>query len=388
MEHASTYEPEVGIRQVVGRAAADHAPDARAVRRLPDAAQSQLSLDVRRHPDVLPRRADRDRRRARHALPAERGRRPSTRSSTSAATSTTAGCCATSTPSAPRCSSSPSTSTSSAASTTAPTRRRARCSGSSACLIFARHDGDGLHGLRAALGPDELLGRHRHHQPVLVVERDHPGSRHDDRRVAVGRLFGVRRRRSTASSRFTTCCRSCSPASSSCTSGRCMSPARTTRPASTSRPSRTPCRCFPTRWPRTAVGLFVFLLLFAWFVFYVPDYLGHADNYIEANPLVTPPHIVPEWYFLPFYAILRAIPSKLGGVIAMFSAIVILVFVPWLDSQPRPLGQVSPDLQVVLLAVRHLLPRRSAISAPSRRRASTSSGRASSRSTTSPTSCS
>ncbi len=79
-------------------------------------------------------------------------------------------------------------------------------------------------------------------------------------------------------------------------------------------------------------GIGVFSLLFAWFVFFAPDYLGHADNYIPANPLVTPPHIVPEWYFLPFYAILRAIPSKLGGVIAMFSAILILVFIPWLDT--------------------------------------------------------
>ena len=79
-------------------------------------------------------------------------------------------------------------------------------------------------------------------------------------------------------------------------------------------------------------ALSVFVLLFAWFVFFAPDYLGHADNYIEANPLATPPHIVPEWYFLPFYAILRAIPSKLGGVIAMFAAIAILVFVPWLDT--------------------------------------------------------
>ena len=79
-------------------------------------------------------------------------------------------------------------------------------------------------------------------------------------------------------------------------------------------------------------GIGVFALLFAWFVFFSPDYLGHAANYIPANPLVTPPHIVPEWYFLPFYAILRAIPSKLGGVIAMFAAIVILVFIPWLDT--------------------------------------------------------
>ncbi|HML43110.1 MAG TPA: cytochrome b N-terminal domain-containing protein, partial [Hyphomicrobium zavarzinii] len=89
---------------------------------------------------------------------------------------------------------------------------------------------------------------------------------------------------------------------------------------------------FPYAVAKDAVGLFAFLILFGWFVFYVPDYLGHADNYIEANPLVTPPHIVPEWYFLPFYAILRAIPSKLGGVIAMFSAIAVLLFVPWLDT--------------------------------------------------------
>jgi ubiquinol-cytochrome c reductase cytochrome b/c1 subunit len=75
-----------------------------------------------------------------------------------------------------------------------------------------------------------------------------------------------------------------------------------------------------------------FLILFALFVFYMPNYLGHADNYIEANPLVTPAHIVPEWYYLPFYAILRAIPSKLGGVIAMFGSILVLFVVPWLDT--------------------------------------------------------
>ncbi len=79
-------------------------------------------------------------------------------------------------------------------------------------------------------------------------------------------------------------------------------------------------------------ALGVFAMLFAWFVFYAPDYLGHADNYVEANPLVTPPHIVPEWYFLPFYAILRAVPSKLGGVVLMFAAVAILAFVSWLDT--------------------------------------------------------
>ena len=79
-------------------------------------------------------------------------------------------------------------------------------------------------------------------------------------------------------------------------------------------------------------GLVVFLVVFAWVVFYVPNFMGHPDNYIAANPLKTPAHIVPEWYFLPFYAILRAIPNKLIGVIALFAAIAILVFVPWLDT--------------------------------------------------------
>ncbi len=79
-------------------------------------------------------------------------------------------------------------------------------------------------------------------------------------------------------------------------------------------------------------ALACFLLVVAWFVFYQPSYLGHPDNYIPADPLKTPTHIVPEWYFLPFYAILRAIPSKLGGVIAFGGAIVVLFFVPWLDT--------------------------------------------------------
>ena len=78
--------------------------------------------------------------------------------------------------------------------------------------------------------------------------------------------------------------------------------------------------------------LFCFFLVYAWFVFYLPNYLSHADNYIPANPAVTPTHIVPEWYYLPFYAILRAIPSKLGGVLMLVASIAILVFVPWLDT--------------------------------------------------------
>jgi len=83
---------------------------------------------------------------------------------------------------------------------------------------------------------------------------------------------------------------------------------------------------------KDAFAIAVFLMIFALFVFYLPDALGHADNYQRANPMVTPPHIVPEWYFLPFYAILRAVPDKLMGIILMFGAIAVLFVLPWLDT--------------------------------------------------------
>jgi ubiquinol-cytochrome c reductase cytochrome b/c1 subunit len=83
---------------------------------------------------------------------------------------------------------------------------------------------------------------------------------------------------------------------------------------------------------KDAFALLMFMIVFAFFVFYSPNILGHADNYIEANPMVTPAHIVPEWYLLPFYAILRSVPDKLMGVIAMLSAILILAALPWLDT--------------------------------------------------------
>ena len=68
------------------------------------------------------------------------------------------------------------------------------------------------------------------------------------------------------------------------------------------------------------------------FIFYYPNLLGHSDNYIPANPLVTPKHIVPEWYFLPFYAILRSVPDKLGGVVAMGGALVVLFLIPFTNT--------------------------------------------------------
>ncbi|MGE5545455.1 MAG: cytochrome b [Solirubrobacterales bacterium] len=79
-------------------------------------------------------------------------------------------------------------------------------------------------------------------------------------------------------------------------------------------------------------GIGVFLMFYLAFVFWAPNFFGEPDNYIPANPMVTPPHIVPEWYYLPFYAILRSVPNKLGGVVLMFSAILILFALPWLDT--------------------------------------------------------
>jgi ubiquinol-cytochrome c reductase cytochrome b subunit len=99
-------------------------------------------------------------------------------------------------------------------------------------------------------------------------------------------------------------------------------------------------------------GLGVFLLLFAALVFFFPDMLGHPDNYIAANPLQTPAHIVPEWYFWPFYAILRSftsdfiLPAKLWGVLAMFGSILLLFFLPWLDSSPIRSNNYRPKARI------------------------------------------
>jgi ubiquinol-cytochrome c reductase cytochrome b/c1 subunit len=93
---------------------------------------------------------------------------------------------------------------------------------------------------------------------------------------------------------------------------------------------------------KDAFFIAVFCIALAWFVFYIPNYLLAPDNYIPANPGQTPPHIVPEWYYLPFYAILRAIPNKLFGVIALFSSILILAFLPWLDTSQVRSGTYRP----------------------------------------------
>jgi ubiquinol-cytochrome c reductase cytochrome b subunit len=102
-------------------------------------------------------------------------------------------------------------------------------------------------------------------------------------------------------------------------------------------------------------GAGVFLIVFALLTFFAPNYLGHADNYIPSNPLSTPAHIVPEWYFWPFYAILRAftanfiLPAKLWGVIAMFGAILLHFFLPWLDKSPIRSGNYRPLFRIFFL---------------------------------------
>jgi ubiquinol-cytochrome c reductase cytochrome b subunit len=104
------------------------------------------------------------------------------------------------------------------------------------------------------------------------------------------------------------------------------------------------------------VGVVVFLAVFAGFVFFAPNFLGHPDNYIPADPLATPAHIVPEWYFWPYYAILRAftfdiffIPAKLAGVLAMFGSILLLFLLPWLDKSPVRSMRFRPMSRFFLL---------------------------------------
>ncbi|MBV8935614.1 MAG: cytochrome b/b6 [Alphaproteobacteria bacterium] len=89
-------------------------------------------------------------------------------------------------------------------------------------------------------------------------------------------------------------------------------------------------------------GLAVFLLIYSFFIFYAPNFLGSSDNYIPANPMQTPNHIVPEWYLLPYYAILRSVPNKLLGVILAFGSIFLMFIVPWLDTSPVRSARFRP----------------------------------------------
>jgi ubiquinol-cytochrome c reductase cytochrome b subunit len=103
---------------------------------------------------------------------------------------------------------------------------------------------------------------------------------------------------------------------------------------------------YPYFYVKDLLAFFGLVTVFAVFVFYFPNLMGHPDNYIPANPMVTPAHIVPEWYFLPFYAILRSIPDKLGGVIAMGGALVILLAIPFINTSEIRSSQFRPIFRI------------------------------------------
>jgi ubiquinol-cytochrome c reductase cytochrome b subunit len=108
---------------------------------------------------------------------------------------------------------------------------------------------------------------------------------------------------------------------------------------------------------KDGLGVGVALIVFAALIFFAPNLLGHPDNYIPANPLSTPAHIVPEWYFLPFYAILKSFtidflfPAKLWGVLAMFGSILLLFFLPWLDTSPVRSANYRPAYRWFLIVL-------------------------------------
>jgi len=114
---------------------------------------------------------------------------------------------------------------------------------------------------------------------------------------------------------------------------------------------------YPYFYVKDLFGFVVLMLIFSIFVYYYPNTMGHPDNYIPANPMKTPLHIVPEWYFLPFYAILRSIPNKIGGVIAMFGSLVVLLTIPYTNSSEirstifRPIFKVLYWLLVVAFLI-------------------------------------
>jgi quinol-cytochrome oxidoreductase complex cytochrome b subunit len=103
---------------------------------------------------------------------------------------------------------------------------------------------------------------------------------------------------------------------------------------------------YPYFYVKDLFSFLILVLFFSFFVCFYPNVLGHADNYIPANPLVTPSHIVPEWYFLPFYAILRSIPDKLGGVVAMVAAILILLLLPIINTSKVRSSKFRPIFSI------------------------------------------
>jgi len=104
---------------------------------------------------------------------------------------------------------------------------------------------------------------------------------------------------------------------------------------------------YPYFYVKDLFTFFILVTVFSGFVFYWPNYLGHPDNYIPADSIKTPAHIVPEWYFLPFYAILRAIPHKVGGVVAMFASILVLLLIPFTNTSETRSSEFRPFYNTV-----------------------------------------
>jgi len=104
---------------------------------------------------------------------------------------------------------------------------------------------------------------------------------------------------------------------------------------------------YPYFYVKDLFSFLILILVFSFFVTYYPNILGHADNYIPANPMSTPSHIVPEWYFLPFYAILRSIPNKLGGVVAMLGSILILILLPYINTSMIRSNKFRPIFSIL-----------------------------------------
>src|SRR4249920_2514686 len=284
----------------MGRLAAAHsAADARPVHGVPHAAQSELLVDLRRHPHLHARVANRDRRRARHALRGHAGRRfrqhraPHARRELGMALALHP--CRRCLDVLPR-----RLYPHSARPLLRLLQGAARSDMDPRRIDPLHDDRHRLHGLFARVGADELLGDHGHHQFLLIARRGGPWHRHAARGMDLGG-FAV------------------------------------------GGPSLTRLYSLHYLFPFLIAGVVV---LHIW-ALHIPGNNNpsgidvkspretipfHPDNYIPANPLQTPAHIVPEWYFLPFYAILRAIPSKLFGVAALIGSIAILFFVPWLDT--------------------------------------------------------
>ena len=209
-------------------------------------------------------------------------------------------------------------------------------------------DRDRLPRLRAAVGRDELRRRDRHHEPR---HRD-PGGRDGDRALAVGRFRGrrpdpqplllaalpaaVHHRRLRRAARL----------------GAARRGQNNPDGVEVQNVERDTVAFTPYATIKDIFAVSVWFILYAWLIFFIPNYLLDADNYNIANPLVTPAHVVPEWYLLPFYAILRAIPNKLMGVVALFASIVVLAFVPVARPQSGQVGEISSGLPVLLLGVR------------------------------------